>query len=318
MPSIGSVAVDTDENGNIMQVVDYYPYGSVRIDEQTDAYSNDYKFTGKELDESTDQYYFEARYYNPTLHRFTSQDPVFRTLGSSAQLQALTGKPQEYFLADPQQLHSYSYARNNPIIYTDPTGMLSWRGTARATYKAISKTVRSIQKWAGSLGSITYTKQSTISRPSVNSAQNSIKAPTIKTTTWDSVTDRRIRELDPRVQQPATNFINNTESQLGIQLRVTDGYRSIQEQNDIYNRGVRPAAPGGYSYHNYRRAIDVAVVENGKPYARPVTEEIAKIGEAQGFEWGGMWLDPDPPHFEMSFGQSTEELYKNYLKALGL
>ncbi|MCI0619485.1 hypothetical protein L0Y40_00400 [Candidatus Wolfebacteria bacterium] len=62
---LGGTAVDTDESGEILQVLDYYPYGSVRTDEQSRAYGNDYKFTGKELDEPTNQYYFQARYYNP-------------------------------------------------------------------------------------------------------------------------------------------------------------------------------------------------------------------------------------------------------------
>ena len=28
-------------------------------------------------------------------------------------------------LADPQQLNSYSYARNNPIVASDPSGLLT-------------------------------------------------------------------------------------------------------------------------------------------------------------------------------------------------
>jgi hypothetical protein len=135
-------------------------------------------------------------------------------------------------------------------------------------------------------------------------------------TTWDSISNARIRQLDPRIQQPAINFINKADSDLGVKLLVTDGYRSIEEQNKIYNSGVRPAAPGGLSYHNYGRAVDVAVVENGKvTYVNPISEEVAKIGEAEGFMWGGRWNTPDYPHFEMSFGQSVQELYNNYLQS---
>ncbi|NCT91507.1 RHS repeat-associated core domain-containing protein, partial [Cellulomonas sp. APG4] len=45
-----------------------------------------------------------ARYYDPTLGRFISVDPVMD-------------------LTDPAQWHGYSYANNNPITYTDPTGL---------------------------------------------------------------------------------------------------------------------------------------------------------------------------------------------------
>lgn len=54
-------------------------------------------------------YYFNARYQNPTIGKFVSQDPSARD-------------NPENFLADPQQLNYYSYGRDNPIINTDPTG----------------------------------------------------------------------------------------------------------------------------------------------------------------------------------------------------
>ncbi len=71
------------------------------------GYENDYKYTGKELDEFTDLYYYEARYYNPEIGRFISQDPWFGDL------------------TDPQSLNKYSYVRNNPIIGIDPSGLLT-------------------------------------------------------------------------------------------------------------------------------------------------------------------------------------------------
>ncbi len=49
-------------------------------------------------------------YYNATLAKFTTQDPL-----------ALFNP--EKLLSDPQQLNLYSYARNNPIIASDPSGL---------------------------------------------------------------------------------------------------------------------------------------------------------------------------------------------------
>ncbi|MER0445457.1 RHS repeat-associated core domain-containing protein [Streptomyces sp. Edi4] len=47
-----------------------------------------------------------AREYDPTIGRFISVDPLMD-------------------LSDPQQAHGYTYGNNNPLAYTDPTGL--WR-----------------------------------------------------------------------------------------------------------------------------------------------------------------------------------------------
>lgn len=96
--------VDTDESGAVVQLLDYYPFGDTRIDEHSVDYANDYKFTGKEKDEETGLYYYEARYYDSSLGRFASIDPW------------------EGDLSDPQSLNKYSYVKNNPVKYRDPSG----------------------------------------------------------------------------------------------------------------------------------------------------------------------------------------------------
>lgn len=73
------------------------------------AFTEQRQFIGEEYDAETGLNYLNARYYDSKTGRFTSQDPMFWAL------------PTE-LLADPQQLNSYSYARNNPIIGSDPSG----------------------------------------------------------------------------------------------------------------------------------------------------------------------------------------------------
>ena len=96
--------VDTDDAGNIVSVLDYFPYGDVRLEENSSGYENDYKFTGKEKDEDTGLYYYEARYYDSSIGRFVGKDPW------------------QGDFTDPQSLNKYSYVRNNPLKYVDPTG----------------------------------------------------------------------------------------------------------------------------------------------------------------------------------------------------
>ncbi|MBX3339700.1 MAG: VCBS repeat-containing protein [Nitrospira sp.] len=105
---LGSSSVITDSVGAKVQAVTYFPYGGTRTNNSTATPAIDvaYKYTGKELDSSTNLYYYEARYYDPTLGRFLSAD-------------TLVGSP-----LDPQSLNRYSYVHNNPFNFTDPTGHL--------------------------------------------------------------------------------------------------------------------------------------------------------------------------------------------------
>jgi len=141
--------------------------------------------------------------------------------------------------------------------------------------------------------------------------------------TWDKVTNERILTLDPRVQGPATEFINRVEKELGIQLRITTAYRSFEEQDKLYwqDKTNPPTGPwatdakGGESYHNYGLGMDIVIMKNGECIWDIVGENIVKISKELGFEWGGNWKrKKDYPHFEMSFGTSTKKLYKKYLE----
>src|SRR5580658_4962481 len=66
------------------------------------------RFTGKERDTESGNDYFGARYYGSSMGRFMSPDPSGLVFAS---------------LANPQSLNLYAYAQNNPLIYTDPTGL---------------------------------------------------------------------------------------------------------------------------------------------------------------------------------------------------
>jgi hypothetical protein len=48
-----------------------------------------------------------------------SEDPIF------------LGDPKQQNLRDPQSLNSYSYANDNPITRSDPTGLATFGGTGK-------------------------------------------------------------------------------------------------------------------------------------------------------------------------------------------
>ncbi|MDR1696073.1 MAG: hemagglutinin repeat-containing protein [Endomicrobium sp.] len=145
--------------------------------------------------------------------------------------------------------------------------------------------------------------------------------------TWDPISNERISTLDPRVQNWAADFVNETKDKLGINLRITSAYRSIEEQDATYAKGRRGIpgekivtdAKGGKSYHNYGLAIDVVAMEKNNRYANygivPSNLDLIGIGNRYGFDWGIRLKDGtiDTPHFQTPFGQKPSELYKQYL-----
>ena len=102
---LGSTALVTDNDGNVVQSVAYIPYGEVFIEERNGTWNTPYLFNGKELDEETGLYYYGARYLNPTSAVWMSVDPLF----------------EKYVGMSP-----YQYCYNNPIILIDPDGRGSY------------------------------------------------------------------------------------------------------------------------------------------------------------------------------------------------
>jgi len=107
---LGSTNVVTDENGNVVQTLDFYPYGSTRISVATST-NEKRQFIGQFTDDSTLSY-LQARYYDNSRGQFLSEDPVFLLMGSPSQVQQLTQKGQNAFLGNPQSLNSY-FARQS-------------------------------------------------------------------------------------------------------------------------------------------------------------------------------------------------------------
>jgi RHS repeat-associated protein len=136
---LGSTQVITKDDQSLAERIAYYPFGGIRTDDQYGPSAERKKFTGHEYDEDTGLYYMQARYQNPEIGRFVSEDPVFWTLSSGV-------------LASPQRMNSYSYANNNPVNLIDPTG------TSALT--SLIKAFMSILRMVGVLSTGTVTTSS--------------------------------------------------------------------------------------------------------------------------------------------------------------
>ena len=103
---LGSKRVVTKYDGTVAQMCMNLPFGDELICSATDL--SEQHFTGQIHDQESGNDYFNARYYSDGTGRFLSPDP------------------SGLYYADPtnpQSLNLYSYARNNPLKNTDPTGL---------------------------------------------------------------------------------------------------------------------------------------------------------------------------------------------------
>jgi RHS repeat-associated core domain len=105
--ALGSVTAVTSDTGVLLERYKYDAYGQVTFMNASflpitiSALNNDILFTGRYYDMESKLYYYRARMYHPYFGRFLQRDP----LGEGA------------------SLNLYNYVSNNPVNFTDPTGM---------------------------------------------------------------------------------------------------------------------------------------------------------------------------------------------------
>ena len=94
----GDVVNLTNPTGTVTKTYDYDAFGNERNPDTADE--NPFRYCGEYWNVETGAYYLRARYYDPLLGRFTTEDP------------ALAG------------LNWYTYCTNNPVGFVDPLGLV--------------------------------------------------------------------------------------------------------------------------------------------------------------------------------------------------
>lgn len=98
---LGSSSFITNLDGEVVQHIEYVPFGEVFIEERNNVWNTPYLFNAKEFDEETGMYYYGARYYEPRLSLWMSTD-----------------KYREKY----PHLSAYCFCENKPVIMLDEKG----------------------------------------------------------------------------------------------------------------------------------------------------------------------------------------------------
>ncbi len=98
---LGSSSYITNLEGEVVQHVEYVPFGEVFVEERNNIWNTPYLFNAKEFDEETGLYYYGARYYDPRLSLWISVDL----------------DREKLIFSTP-----YCYTMNNPVNNFDPDG----------------------------------------------------------------------------------------------------------------------------------------------------------------------------------------------------
>jgi RHS repeat-associated protein len=102
---LSSASLVMDDSGTLQSENRYMPFGEVRdINGVTNITETDFGYTGQRNITDIGLLDYNARFYSPTLMRFTQPDTII---------------PNP---SNPQSYNRYSYVLNNPLIHIDPTG----------------------------------------------------------------------------------------------------------------------------------------------------------------------------------------------------
>lgn len=146
---------------------------------------------------------------------------------------------------------------------------------------------------------------------------------------WTKQKPPAITGLHPAVHELSELLVKKCAA-LGIHVVITDGFRSHDEQNTLFQQGRSANGPivthakGGESYHNYGLAIDFALKTkkgkliwdleyDGNRNKHADWLEVAAVAKGLGFSWGGDWKSfKDYPHLQMDFGYTIHQLQRGF------
>ena len=96
-------------------------------------------------------------------------------------------------------------------------------------------------------------------------------------------------------------FVRTLDKFKGYKIIVAETWRSEERQDELYLAGGHlTQVRGGYSWHNYGRAVDLYFIKEKRilEYEEAPYQELGELGEDLGFVWGGRFSFRDYGHFQ--------------------
>lgn len=219
---LGSVIAKSNVYGRITERTDYEAYG-----EQTNGQKAGIGYTGHLEAPELGLTYMQQRYYDPSIGRFYSNDPVgFNT-------------------ANLMTFNRYAYANNNPYKYVDPDGRESSSSHHEDRYTAKSFTSRNIN----SDGSVTVSRETLQVMP--NGGMSSKNTGTIT-----NLPQRSLRGAPATPTAKMENKLLNLSNKIQKNINVHSGSRSQEQQNQLKDSSNNIVASS--SQHTVGDAADIS------------------------------------------------------------
>jgi RHS repeat-associated protein len=92
---LGTVKAVVNNSAAILNRTTYATFGAI-LQETNPAESDSFAFTGREYDRETGLYYYRARYYDPGIGRFLSEDPIGFRGGDYHRNRQVTNSPHNF------------------------------------------------------------------------------------------------------------------------------------------------------------------------------------------------------------------------------
>src|SRR5580700_9689134 len=118
---LSSVTSLTNPSGAVAETYTYDSSGNLTT--SVGSIINPFQYATRELDSETGLNYYRARYYDPTSGRFIAEDPIRFDGG----------------------VNFYAYVENDPVEYTDPFGLIHYKGVPPITVPVEGKTAAALQ-----------------------------------------------------------------------------------------------------------------------------------------------------------------------------